>query len=214
MIIHWPKNYPAPPQYQPGAVNDQVISLLDVTATTLWMAGVARPPLMQSRLFLGDQADRPRTYAFSARDRIDETVMRKRSVRDARYRYIRNFTPGAGFASLNRYKEKCFLVQPLMRQLLAEGKLTGPAAELMKPFPAEMLYDTQADPYEIENLAESDRPNTRWPWCDCGRRSTRGSSRRATGASGLSRRRSWRRSRRRCTTGSAPLRGMRRSERE
>ncbi len=158
MILHWPKNYPAPPQYQPGTTSDQVISLLDVAATTLWMAGVERPPLMESRLFLGHQADRPRTYAFSARDRIDETVVRQRSVRDARYRYIRNFTPGAGFATLNRYKEKCFLVQPLMRQLLAEGKLTGAAAELMKPFPAEMLYDTQSDPYEIENLVESDRP--------------------------------------------------------
>jgi arylsulfatase A-like enzyme len=158
MILHWPKNYPDPPQYSPGMADDQVISLLDVTATTLWMAGIQRPPLMQSRLFLGEKADRPRTYAFSARDRIDETVVRQRSVRDARYRYIRNFTPGAGFPTLNRYKEKCFLVKPLMRRLLAEGKLTGPPAELMKPFPAEMLYDTQDDPYEMKNLVDSDNP--------------------------------------------------------
>ncbi len=63
----------------------------------------------------------------------------------------------SGIERVGPYKEKCFLVQPLMRQLLAEGKLTGAAAELMKPFPAEMLYDTQSDPYEIQNLAESDR---------------------------------------------------------
>ena len=36
---------------------------------------------------LGGEADAPRTYAFSARDRIDETVNRIRTVRDARYRY-------------------------------------------------------------------------------------------------------------------------------
>ena len=157
MIVSWPKNYPAPPQYQPGSVNDQVISLLDLTATTLWMAGIARPAGMQSRLFLGDRADPPRTYAFSARDRIDETAMRLRSVRDQRYHYVRNFTPGAGFSTLNRYKEKCLLVKPLMRTLLAEGKLKGPAADLMKPLPDELLYDTLADPYEINNLAGSDR---------------------------------------------------------
>jgi len=161
MIVRWPKGFPAPPQYQPGAVNDQVISLLDMTATTLAMAGVERPPLMQSRVFLGRRADPPRTYAFSARDRIDETVLRQRSVRGKRYHYIRTFTPGAGFTTLNRYKEKCFPVKPLMRRLHKAGKLTGAAAELMKPFPKEQLYDTQNDPHEIHNLVRSDKPEHR-----------------------------------------------------
>lgn len=156
MIIHWPKNFPAPPQYEAGTVNEQVLSLLDLTATTLWVGGVDRPAGMQSRIFLGDRADEPRVYAFAARDRIDETVVRQRSVHDQRYHYIRNYTPGAGFPTLNRYKEKCFLVKPLMRQLLAEGRLSGAAAELMQPFPEEMLYDTRTDPHEIRNLAESD----------------------------------------------------------
>jgi len=162
MIIRWPKNFPAPPQIRPGAVNGQVISLLDVTATTLAIAGVPRPLLMQSRNFLGAQADPPRPYAFSARDRIDETIQRIRSVRDARWRYIRNLTPGPTFASLNRYKEKCFLVIPLMRQLQAQGKLTGPPADLMAMRgPSEELYDTDADPYEIRNLANSAQPEHR-----------------------------------------------------
>ena len=113
---------------------------------------------MQSRVFLGERADPPRTFAFAARDRIDETQVRLRSVHDARFHYIRNYTPGAGFLTLNRYKEKCFLVKPLMRQLHAQGKLTGAAAELMKPFPREMLYDTKADPYEVRNLAGSKNP--------------------------------------------------------
>jgi len=161
MIIHWPKNFPAPPQYKPGSVNGQVISLLDLTATTLWIGGVPRPALMQSRIFLGDRADPPRKFAFSARDRIDETVNRIRSVRDKRYHYLRNYMPQQGFASLNRYKEKCFLVKPLMRKLLAEGKLEGPPADLLEPLPYEQLFDTKADPHEIKNLAESDSPEHR-----------------------------------------------------
>lgn len=156
MIIRWPENFPSPPQISPGAVHGQVISLLDVAATTLAIAGLPRPPLMQSRNILGAQPDPPRQYAFSARDRIDETVQRIRSVRDARWRYIRNFTPGPTFASLNRYKEKCFQVMPLMRQLQAEGRLTGPPAELMAlRGPSEELYDLDADPHEIHNLAQS-----------------------------------------------------------
>jgi arylsulfatase A-like enzyme len=161
MILRWPEDFPAPPQYRAGTAEEQVLSLLDLTATTLWIAGVARPPGMQSRVFLGERADPARTYAFSARDRIDETVVRQRSVRDRRYHYIRNFTPGAGFLTLNRYKEKCFLVKPLMRRLHAEGRLTGPPADLMKPFPEELLYDTQTDPHEIRDIADSSQPEHR-----------------------------------------------------
>jgi len=162
MILKWPKNFPAPPQYKPGAVNDQVISLLDLTATTLAMAGVDRPLGMQSRIFLGQRADPPRQYAFGARDRIDETVLRIRSVREARFHYTRNFTPGPLFASLNRYKEKCFLVMPPMRDLHAQGKLTEPAANLMAAQgPSEELYDTEADPHEVRNLIDSSRAEHR-----------------------------------------------------
>ena len=145
----------------PGTVSKRVVSLLDLTATMLSIAGIDRPLGMQSRVFLGEQADPPRQFAFAARDRIDETEVRMRSVHDDRYHYIRNFTPGAGFETLNRYKEKCFLAKPLMRKLKAEGKLSGPPLALMQPFPDEMLFDTQADPHEIENLAASKKPEHR-----------------------------------------------------
>lgn len=159
MIIHWPKGIPAPPNYRAGSVNDNVVSLLDVTATTLSFAGVIPPAGMQSRRFMGAVVDPPRRYAFSARDRIDETELRIRSVRDSRYHYIRNFQPNAGFLSLNRYKEKCFAVKPLMRELLKNGKLDGPPAELMRPLPFEQLFDTQSDPHEVVSLTDSDVPD-------------------------------------------------------
>jgi arylsulfatase A-like enzyme len=158
MILRWPKHFPEPRQCKPGTVDDEVISLIDLTATTLDVAGIARPAMMQGRIFLGKHADAPRKYAFSARDRIDETVQRIRSVHDGRYHYIRTLSDGPTFASLNRYKEKCFIIIPLMRELQAQGKLTGPPAALMEMRgPSEELYDTQADRDEIHNLAGSSR---------------------------------------------------------
>ncbi len=158
MIIRWPKNFPGPV----GVVNDQIVSLIDVAATTLDMAGIARPPLMQGRVILGPRADSPRRFAFAARDRIDETVQRIRSVHEQRYHYIRTFTKGPTFASLNRYKEKCFPILPLMRDLHARGKLSGPALALMeRQGPCEELYDTTADPHEIADLSASSKPEHR-----------------------------------------------------
>jgi arylsulfatase A-like enzyme len=161
LIIRWPKRYPPPPQFRPGESNDQLVSLLDVTATTLAVAGV-EVPLMQSRVILGSQAAPPREFVFAARDRIDETVQRIRSVHGRRYHYLRNFTAGPTFASLNRYKEKCFLILPLMRQLQSQGALSGPPAELMaRRGPGEELYDLQDDPHEIRNLVDSQDPEHR-----------------------------------------------------
>ena len=162
MIIHWPKNFPAPKNYEPGTVNNEVISLIDITPTTLDMAGIARPLGMHGRIFMGDRVGPKRTYAFSARDRIDETVNRVRSVRGKKYHYLRNYYPDRHFTSLNRYKEKCFPIKPLMRKLMDDGKLTGPPAALMSPMVApEQLFDTENDPHEIHNLAESDKPEHR-----------------------------------------------------
>tara|TARA_B100002019_G_C20885236_1_gene410712 strand:- start:216 stop:515 length:300 start_codon:yes stop_codon:yes gene_type:complete len=49
-----------------------------------------------------------------------------------------------------------------MRKLMAEGKLSGPPAELMSPtVPEEQLFDTEKDPHEIKNLATSSNPEHR-----------------------------------------------------
>jgi hypothetical protein len=117
---------------------------------------------MQGRAFLGSDTSEPRRFVFAARDRIDETRQRIRSVHDERFHYIRTLSTGPTFSSLNRYKEKCFAIMPVMRELQASGKLTGPALELMqRTGPCEELYDTQADPHEIRDLFTSTEPQHR-----------------------------------------------------
>jgi arylsulfatase A-like enzyme len=80
MIIRWPRRFPAPAQYRRGQVSEDVVSLIDITATTLAIAGIARPARMHGRILLGRNADPPRRYAFSARDRCDDAVQRIRAV--------------------------------------------------------------------------------------------------------------------------------------
>ncbi len=159
MIIRWPQNFPAPKQIQAGTVDQQFIEGIDFAPTMLAIAGAKKPEKMQGRNFLGDQVEAPREYAFDQRDRCDETVMRIRTVRDAHYRYIRNFTPETPFLAPNKYKESEYPVWNLLKKLQAEGKLT-PAQDFLcqRRMPDEELYNLDLDPDEIHNLAKSDQP--------------------------------------------------------
>jgi len=80
-------------------------------------------------------------------------------VRDARYRYLRNFTPEAAIFAPNAYKARQYPAWNLIQQLHAQGKLTPVQDALCaERMPDEELYDTLSDPHEIENLAKSSNP--------------------------------------------------------
>ncbi len=154
LLIRWPKKFPEPAHFKAGTVDARLIEAIDFAPTMLALAGAPVPPKMQGRVFLGDKAGPPREYAFGARDRCDETVFRLRTVRDDRYRYIRNFTPDRPFLQKNDYKAKQYPVWTLLPTLHAEGKLTPAQAALCAPtMPPEELYDLTTDPHEIHNLA-------------------------------------------------------------
>jgi len=156
LLIRWPSKFPAPAGVAPGTVDDRLLEAIDLSATTLSILGIEKPARMQGRIFLGPKADPARTVAFGARDRCDETVDRIRTVRDVRYRYIRNFMPERPLLQRNRYKERSYPVWNLLKELAAEGKLTPEQALLTAPRrPEEELYDLEKDPYEIRNLAGS-----------------------------------------------------------
>ncbi len=160
LIIRWPAGIPRPKGFEPGRASDQLIELIDLAPTMLALGGAEKPAGMQGQIFLGDRAEAPRKYAFGARDRCDETVFRLRTVRDDRYRYIRNFTPERPFLQTNDYKERSYPVWNLLKELHAEGKLTPAQAFLCQPtMPPEELYDLQNDPHQIRNLVDSTNPD-------------------------------------------------------
>lgn len=159
LIIRWPGGIARPEKFKPGTEDSRLIEAIDVSATTLAVAGVSKPPKMQGRIFLGPNAEADRQYVFGHRDRCDETVMRIRTVRDKRYRYIRNFTPEIPFLAPNNYKEKQYPVWTLLKELHTQGKLTTAQAALCVPrMPAEEFYDLGQDPHEIRNLTASSAP--------------------------------------------------------
>src|SRR5262249_20919813 len=144
LIIRWPKRFPEPAHFRAGTLADRLLRPIDLAPPMLRLAGADVPAAMQGQVFLGDGAAPPHTYVFGARDRCDETPFRFRTVRDARYRYIRNFTPDRPFLQPNKYKERSYPVWNLLKELDKEGKLTPEQKFLTAPtMPAEELYDLE-----------------------------------------------------------------------
>ncbi len=153
LIVRIPERYRTGGQGRPGTVDDQLISLIDLAPTVLNLAGVPIPDHMQGQPFLGPNLPPPRQYVYSARDRIDERFDFVRSVRDGRYRYVRNFVPWLPMLQHVQYSERS-VTRQVLRQHLAKGLLPEHlAAFFTVPRPRDELYDLQADPWELHNLA-------------------------------------------------------------
>lgn len=134
----------------PRGVRNDLISGLDITATSLALAGLEVPSYMESRnLFASDY--RQREYVVSVRDRCDYTIDRIRSVRTKKFRYIRNFFPDRPYMQPN-YRDE-WEITTLMRELHLQGKL-DPVQDRFwgDDRPSEELYDIENDPHSINNL--------------------------------------------------------------
>lgn len=149
LLVRWPG------QIAPGTVVDEMTAFIDFAPTVLSIAGIEIPACMQGQAFLGTaRAGRPRQYIYAARDRMDERYDMFRAVRDTRYKYIRNYMPWLPYDQHVAYAEAMPILKEL-RRLHAAGQLSGPPALFLRQQkPVEELYDCQADPEEIHNLAD------------------------------------------------------------
>ena len=130
-------------------VSDRLVSSIDFGPTVLKLAGLEIPKHMQGRSFI---EGRPRKYVFGARDRMDERYDIIRSVRDKRYRYIRNYEPLKTYYQYMNTPEKGATMKEIRRMAKA-GKLPAAAKLFMAASkPTEELYDLKNDPHEINNL--------------------------------------------------------------
>jgi uncharacterized sulfatase len=157
LIIRVPARYEAWSPGRPGTSTDRLVSFVDFGPTVLGLAGVDIPAHMQGTPFLGPKAGEPRRYVYGFRDRMDERYDMVRSVRDHRYKYIRNYMPQLPWFH-DQYISYMYAMPTMVawQRLADAGSLSGPQAIFMvRSKPTEELYDTQADPFELHNLADS-----------------------------------------------------------
>lgn len=160
-IIRFPDRWKHLALASPGSVVDAPVSSIDVPPTILSLAGVDLPDHMHGTPFLQrptttPAAAAPRIYAFSNRNRMDQSIDFVRTVRDERYRYIRNYMPHLPWGQHVMFMWLQQGVQEWER-LFMQGQLDEVQARFWGPKPAEELYDLQTDPDEVVNLIEDPR---------------------------------------------------------
>jgi len=153
LIVRIPEKYRVKGQGTPGEVSERMVSSIDFGPTVLRLAGVAHPGPVQGQPFLGKDLPPARQYVYGARDRMDERYDIIRMVRDKRFQYIRNYEPLKTYYQYMNTAEKGATMAEL-RRLHAAGQLSVAADRYFAPTkPPEELYDTEADPHEMKNLA-------------------------------------------------------------
>lgn len=152
-IVRIPKKYRYLfPTEKPGSKVDRLISFVDLAPTILSIAGISIPEWMQGKAFLGSQKTVDPEYTYMFRGRMDERYDMSRAVRDQKFRYIRNYMPYRIYGQHLNYLWQAPSVRS-WEQAYRNGKCNLLQSKFWEPKPTEELYDTENDPWEVNNLA-------------------------------------------------------------
>ena len=177
LIVRFPQKYQHFAPGPAGTVIDDLVMTMDMGASVLSMAELPIPAHFQGQAFLGSQKAESRPYAPGARDRLDNCNEMIRTIRNEKYRYIRNFLPHRPYASF--YPDGGFFneIPPAGTPehafwdtscLPGAQKIDDPDGIFLMPIPRnyseylvwqaskpfEELYDIEEDPEEVDNLAD------------------------------------------------------------
>jgi arylsulfatase A-like enzyme len=157
LIIKAPQKYRKALGLQSDSETDRLVSFVDFAPTVLNLLGLEVPDYMQGKPFLGRNSSEENKYVHATSDRVDEAFEMSRSVRDRRYRYIRNYYPHLPLIQPNYYSDKSEIMQEI-HSILESGPNMTPAQQTVwrSNRDPEELYDVVNDPFELNNLVDDD----------------------------------------------------------
>lgn len=161
LLIRWPG------RIDPGTARTGLVHTMDLAPTMLAACGLPIPAHMHGKPLFGlhgSSNNDHNAYVYAGRDRMDESEDTSRTVRDKRYRYVRNFHPDRSPMPHIDYPDHTATWSELRRlageeaRQLACGEQPNLLTELQRSLvaatkPEEELYDLTRDPHETHNLA-------------------------------------------------------------
>lgn len=162
LIVYFPKKWQhlAPKDYAVGGQSDRLVGFVDLAPTVLSLAGVKPPKHMQGLAIAGKHETAPPKYIYGFRGRMDERYDMVRTVRDQRYVYLRHYMPHKVYGQYVAYMFQTHTTRK-WKELYDAGKLNAAQSRFWQTKPTEELYDLQADPDEVNNLASDQKHATK-----------------------------------------------------
>ncbi len=155
LVVHVPEKLRhLAADYTAGGRSDRLVGFVDLAPTVLSLAGIRPPEHFQGHAFMGRYAAPPQPYLYGFRGRMDERCDMVRAVRDGRFVYIRNYMPHEIYGQHVAYMFETPTTR-VWKRLHDEGKLSETQSAFWMTKPPEELYDLEADPDEVRNLAGS-----------------------------------------------------------
>ena len=158
LIVHVPEQFRQsirlPAGGEASGTTGNLVNLLGIGPTALDMAGVEIPAWIEGKSFLGPHATADK-HVIGVADRMDAAPGFGRSVRDERFRYVRNFLPWLDGDDLPDYASGVPITGELRRSRAAGTLPPGATWFSRTSRPAEELYDVVVDPHEVRDLASN-----------------------------------------------------------
>ncbi len=157
LVIRIPQNFAHLVDGEYGARIQGFVSFVDFGPTVLRLAGLDAPQQVDGRAFLGGGVTtsqvNARDESFGYADRFDEKYDFVRSIRKGKFQYIRSYQPYLPDGLNNNYRYKN-LAYAEWRELFQADELSGTQKQFFEPKSVESLYDCDADPHQVHNLAD------------------------------------------------------------
>ncbi len=154
LIVHIPSKFRHLADLPPGSESVQLVSFVDLAPTVLSLAGIEAPDYMEGVPFLGTYEEEPRTHFIAHRDRADDVYDMARAVRTNKYMYVRNYMPHLPYIQDSWIFGNQKRSYAELHRVRAEEGLPKHGEAMYRPRPTEELFDVQADPWELNNLAD------------------------------------------------------------
>jgi uncharacterized sulfatase len=156
LVVRIPENFKHLVDGKKGDRVNGFVEFVDFGPTVLNLAAVKGSEGFDGTAFLGKGVTmaevNSRDEAFGHADRFDEKFELVRTLRRGKFKYMRNYEGYLPDGLQNNYRYKMLAFEE-WRQLFKAGKLNAAQRQFFEPKPPELLYDLEADPHEVNNLA-------------------------------------------------------------
>ena len=156
LVVRIPENFRHLADHKRGDRSDGFVSFIDFGPTVLNLAGIKPHKELDGVAFLGQGVSAAdlakRDEVFGHADRFDEKFDMVRTFRKGKWKYIRNYQGYYADGLQNNYRYRQ-LAYDNWRDLYRADRLNRVQRQFFERRPVEQLFDLEADPHEVNNLA-------------------------------------------------------------